>query len=72
MTRARTLAARFEGRKVFFLRGGPGLGTGPTDPGEFPRQLHRPPNGEHDDQVDVGVYAADLGGNDFYFTNASR
>jgi predicted phage terminase large subunit-like protein len=72
VTRARTLAARFESRKVFFLRGGPGLGTGPTDPGDFVRQLLAFPNGEHDDQVDAGVYAADLGSNDFYFTSASR
>jgi len=74
VTRARTLAARFEGRKVFFLRGGPGLGTGPTDPGEFPRQLLAFPNGDHDDLVDASVYAADLNGvgNDFYFTAGQR
>jgi predicted phage terminase large subunit-like protein len=72
VTRARTLAARFEGGKVFFLRGGPGLGTGPTDPGEFPRQLLAFPNGEHDDLVDAAVYGADLGGNEFYFTSANR
>jgi phage terminase large subunit-like protein len=39
VTRARTLAARFEGRKVYFLRGGPGMGTGPTDLGDLARQL---------------------------------
>jgi predicted phage terminase large subunit-like protein len=74
VTRARTLAARFEGRKVNFLRGGPGMGTGPTDPGEFARQLLAFPNGEHDDLVDAGVMAADLGGagSDFYFTAGRR
>jgi predicted phage terminase large subunit-like protein len=72
VTRARTLAARFEGRKVFFLRGGPGMGTGPSDPGEFARQLLSFPNGEHDDLVDASVMAADLGGNDFYFTSGKR
>jgi hypothetical protein len=74
VTRSRTLAGRFEGRKVFFLRGGPGMGTGPTDPGEFARQLLAFPNGEHDDLVDAAVYAADLNGvgNGFYFTSARR
>jgi hypothetical protein len=72
VTRSRTLAARFEGRKVYFLRGAPGMGTGATDLGEFPRQLLSFPNGEHDDLVDAGVMAADLGGNEFYFTSASR
>ncbi|MBA3875599.1 MAG: hypothetical protein C0498_01460 [Anaerolinea sp.] len=72
VTRARALAARFEGRKVSFLRGGPGLGTGPTDLGELPSQLLAFPNGEHDDLVDAAVYAADLGGTEFYFTSASR
>jgi phage terminase large subunit-like protein len=74
VTRSRTLAGRFEGRKVYFLRGGPGMGTGPTDPGEFARQLLAFPNGEHDDLVDAAVYAADLNGvgNGFYFTSARR
>jgi phage terminase large subunit-like protein len=74
VTRSRTLAARFEGRKVCFLRGGPGMGTGPTDPGEFGRQLLAFPNGENDDLVDAAVYAADLNGsgNDFYFTAGRR
>jgi predicted phage terminase large subunit-like protein len=74
VTRARALAARFEGHKVYFLRGAPGMGTGPTDPGEFPRQLLAFPNGEHDDLVDAAVYAADLNGtgNDFYFTSGRR
>jgi phage terminase large subunit-like protein len=74
VTRSRTLAARFEGRKVYFLRGAPGMGTGVTDPGEFPRQLLAFPNGEHDDLVDASIYAADLNGtgNDFYFTSARR
>jgi phage terminase large subunit-like protein len=74
VTRSRTLASRFEGRKVFFLRGAPGMGTGSSDPGEFPRQLLAFPNGEHDDLVDAAVYAADLNGagNDFYFTAGRR
>ncbi|MGD0020371.1 MAG: hypothetical protein ABSD62_14065 [Candidatus Limnocylindrales bacterium] len=72
VTRSRTLAARFEGRKVHFLRGAPGMGTGPNDLGEFPRQLLAFPNGEHDDFVDAAVYGADLGGNEFYFTSANR
>jgi predicted phage terminase large subunit-like protein len=74
VTRARTLAARFEGRKVHFLRGAPGMGTGPMDLGDFPRQLLAFPNGDHDDLVDAGVYAADLNGvgNDFYFTAGQR
>jgi len=72
VTRARTLAARFEGHKVHFLRGGPGLGTSPTDLGVYPQQLLAFPNGEHDDLVDAGVIAADLAGNEFYFTSASR
>jgi predicted phage terminase large subunit-like protein len=74
VTRTRTLAARFEGRKVYFLRGGPGMGTGPTDLGDLARQLLAFPNGDHDDLVDAAVYAADLNGtgNDFYFTAGQR
>jgi predicted phage terminase large subunit-like protein len=72
VTRARTLAARFEGHKVYFLRGGPGMGSGHTALGYFPQQLLSFPNGEHDDLVDAAVMAADLGGNEFYFTSASR
>ncbi len=55
VTRARTLAARWEAGKVCLLRGGPGMGTGPTDPGDFPRELLAFPNGEHDDFVDAAV-----------------
>jgi hypothetical protein len=74
VTRARALAARMESGKVFFLRGGPGLGTGPSDPGILPREMLAFPNGDHDDLVDGAVYGADLGGlgNDFYFTAARR
>jgi phage terminase large subunit-like protein len=63
-----------ESGKVFFLRGGPGLGTGPSDPGILPREMLAFPNGDHDDLVDGAVYGADLGGlgNDFYFTAARR
>jgi phage terminase large subunit-like protein len=68
------LAARFEGRNVYFLRGGPGMGTGPTDLGDLARQLLAFPNGDHDDLVDALVHAADLNGvgNDFYFTAGQR
>ena len=73
VTRARTLAARFEAGKVFLLRGGPGLGSGPNDPGDFARELLAFPNGEHDDFVDAAVYAADLGApSEFYFTAGRR
>ena len=70
--RARPLAARMEAGKVSFLRGGPGLGSGPDDPGELPRELLAFPNAEHDDLVDAAVYAADLGGVEFYFTAGRR
>jgi predicted phage terminase large subunit-like protein len=72
VSRARAIAARLEGYKVYFLRGGPGLGTGPTDLGDLPSELLAFPNGEHDDLVDALVMAADLGGNEFYFTSANR
>jgi hypothetical protein len=74
VTRARALAARMESGKVFFLRGGPGLGTGPFDPGALPREMLAFPNGDHDDFVDAAVYGVDLNGlgNDFYFTSARR
>jgi hypothetical protein len=35
-------------------------------------QLLAFPNGSHDDVVDALVYAADLGGDGFYFTAAKR
>lgn len=72
VTRARALAARMEAGKVFLLRGGPGLGSGPMDLGELPRELLAFPNGEHDDLVDAAVYAADLGGVELYFTSGRR
>ncbi|MGD0862348.1 MAG: hypothetical protein ABSA21_06245 [Candidatus Limnocylindrales bacterium] len=65
VTRARTLAARYEAGKVFHLRGAPGLAA-------YEAELVAFPNGEHDDFVDAAVYGADLGGNEFYFTSASR
>jgi hypothetical protein len=65
VTRARTLAARYEARKVFHLRGAAGLTA-------YEAELVAFPNGEHDDLVDAAVYAADLGGNEFYFTSANR
>ena len=65
VTRARTLAARYEAGKVFHLRGAPGLAA-------YEAELVAFPNGEHDDLVDAAVYGADLGGNEFYFTSANR
>ena len=67
MSRARAFAARAEGGKVRILRGGPGLGAGPGDPGPLVRELLAFPNGEHDDLVDALVYAADVGANQFSF-----
>ena len=54
VTRARTLAARYEGGKVFHLRSAPGLA-------DFEHELVAFPNGQHDDQVDAAVYGAALG-----------
>lgn len=54
VTRARALAARYEGRKVFHLRGAPGITA-------YEDELVSFPNGAHDDQVDAAVYGADLG-----------
>jgi hypothetical protein len=65
VTRALTLAARYEARKVFHIRGAPGLA-------DYEAELVAFPNGEHDDLVDAAVYGADLGGNEFYFTSANR
>jgi hypothetical protein len=65
VTRSRTLAARMEAGKVFFLRGAPGIEM-------LKGQLTAFPNGEHDDLVDAAVYGADLGGPDFYFTSGQR
>jgi hypothetical protein len=65
VTRSRTLAARMEAGKVFFLRGAPGVEM-------LKGQLTAFPNGEHDDLVDAAVYGADLGGTDFYFTSGRR
>jgi phage terminase large subunit-like protein len=67
VTRARTLAARYESGTVFHLRGAPGLDA-------YEREAVAFPNGEHDDLVDAAVYGADLNGttNDFYFTSGRR
>jgi predicted phage terminase large subunit-like protein len=54
VTRARTLAARYEAGKVFHLRSAPGLA-------DYEDELVSFPNGQHDDQVDAAVYGADLG-----------
>jgi hypothetical protein len=54
VTRARTLAARYEAGKVFHLRSAPGLA-------DYEDELVAFPNGRHDDQVDAAVYGADLG-----------
>ena len=66
VTRARTLAARYEAGKVFHLRGGPGMDAYEHEAVAFP-------NAEHDDRVDAMVYAADLNsGSEFYFTSGRR
>jgi hypothetical protein len=67
VTRARTLASRYESGTVFHLRGAPGLDA-------YEREAVAFPNGEHDDLVDAAVYGADLNGasNDFYFTAGQR
>jgi hypothetical protein len=54
VTRARTLAARYEAGKVFHLRSAPGLA-------DFEDELISFPNGQHDDQVDAATYGAALG-----------
>ena len=54
VTRARTLAARYEAGKVFHLRSAPGLA-------DYEDELVAFPNGRYDDQVDAAVYGADLG-----------
>jgi predicted phage terminase large subunit-like protein len=61
VTRARTLAARYEGGKVFHLRTAPGLEAFEAEAVAFP-------NGRNDDLVDAAVYGADLNRtNDFHF-----
>ena len=60
VTRARSLAARYEAGTVFHLRGAPGIEM-------LESELVAFPNGEHDDLVDAAVYAADIGGNNFSF-----
>jgi hypothetical protein len=64
VTRARTLAARYEAGKVFHLRSAPGLR-------DFEQELVAFPNSEHDDQVDAAVHGADLNtASEFYWTSA--
>ena len=65
VSRARALAARYEGGKVFHLRGAPGIA-------ELEAELTAFPNGEHDDLVDALGYAADLGRVEFSYTSARR
>ena len=66
VTRARTLAARYEAGKVFHLRSAPGLD-------DYERELVGFPNSEHDDIVDAVVYAADLNTvSEFYWGSANR
>jgi len=65
VTRARALAARYEGGKVYHLRGAPGLA-------ELEAELIGLPNAEHDDLLDALGYAADLGRVEFSFGSARR
>lgn len=65
VTRSRALAARYEAGKVFHVNNAPGID-------DLEMQLLAFPNGSHDDVVDALVYAADLGGDGFYFTAAKR
>ena len=67
VTRARTLAARYEAGKVFHLHGAPGLDDYEMEAVGFP-------NGEHDDLVDAAVYGADLNAavSEFYWTKGNR
>jgi predicted phage terminase large subunit-like protein len=60
VTRARTLATRYEAGKVYHLRTAPGLR-------DLEAELIGFPNAQHDDLVDAEVYAADVGGNEFSF-----
>jgi predicted phage terminase large subunit-like protein len=63
VSRGRALSIRYEGGKVFHVRGAPGLA-------EFEAELIAFPNAEHDDLVDAAGYAADVGGVEFSFTSA--
>ena len=65
VTRSRALSARYEAGKVFHVNGAPGIEDLESNMLAFP-------NGSHDDLVDALVYAADLGGDGFYFTSAKR
>ena len=60
VSRGRALAIRYEGGKVFHVRGAPGLA-------EFEAELVAFPNADHDDLVDAAGYAADIGGVEFSF-----
>jgi predicted phage terminase large subunit-like protein len=64
VTRARTLAARYEVGKFFHLRSAPGLEAFEAEAVAFP-------TGRNDDLVDAAVYGADLNrANDFHFASA--
>ena len=66
VTRSRTLAARMEAGKVYFLEGAPGID-------ELQSEMVGFPNVEHDDQVDALVYAADLNPtSEWYVSTAGR
>ena len=66
VTRARTLAARYESGKVIHLRGAPGIDA-------YEKEAVGFPNSEHDDRVDAMVYASDLNAStEWYFTKGAR
>ncbi|MFI5259307.1 MAG: phage terminase large subunit [Candidatus Limnocylindrales bacterium] len=65
VTRARTLAARYEAGKVYHLSSAPGLA-------DYEDELVTFPNGRHDDQVDAAVYGADLGAAQVFATPMPR
>jgi hypothetical protein len=65
VTRARTLAARYEAGKVYHVRSAPGLA-------DYEDELVAFPNGRHDDQVDAAVYGADLGSPQVFVTPMPR
>ena len=65
VTRSRTLAARMEAGKVYFLEGAPGID-------ELQSEMVGFPNVEHDDQVDALVYAADLNPTSEWYVSTAR
>lgn len=64
VSESRGWAIRYETGKVFHLRNGQGIDLLEQEQISFP-------NAEHDDLVDAGRYAADVGGSEFSFTKAS-